>query len=176
MRKNSFIAFMLIVVMLLVGCQQVTPIQEGMESLEKGDYKAAETSFQAAIDQNVLPGEAYRGIGICKWEQQDYAGVKDALEKALSNGADKTGTLYNMLGSSCMQLEKYTYAINYFNLGLSFDDCSEEVKKEMQYNMIVCYEKTGQWENAASKAKAYLASYPDDERVAKEVEFFETQE
>ena len=49
------------------------------------------------------------------------------------------------------------------------------MKKEMEYNVIVSYEKMQNWEKAKSKLNEYLEKYPDDETAKKEVEFLETR-
>ena len=84
-------------------------------------------------------GDAYRGIGIAKWEQEDFEGARDAFESALENNAQKTGTIYNFIGICELKLEDPDSAINYFRLGLGQEDISEELKQEMQYNVIVAY-------------------------------------
>ena len=66
-------------------------------------------------------------------------------------------------------------AINYYRLGVVHEDSSEELKKEMNFNMIVAYEQMKDWESAKAKLKEYLAEYPDDEAAKKELEFLETR-
>ena len=120
-------------------------------------------------------GDAYRGIGIAKWEQEDFEGARDAFESALENNAQKTGTIYNFIGICELKLEDPDSAINYFRLGLGQEDISEELKQEMQYNVIVAYEQAEDWESAKVKLKEYLNDYPDDQNAQKELEFLETR-
>ena len=51
-------------------------------------------------------GEAYRGLGLCYWEQKKYEKAEKALEKALKNGTEETATLYNILGICDLELDK----------------------------------------------------------------------
>ena len=53
----------------LTGCVK-NPSEKGVEYLEDGKYKEAIEQFQDAIDSEVNIGDAYRGIGIAKWEQK----------------------------------------------------------------------------------------------------------
>ena len=158
----------------LTGCVK-NPSEKGVEYLEDGKYKEAIEQFQDAIDSEVNAGDAYRGIGIAKWEQEDYEGAKEAFQNALDNGAKKTGTIYNFMGNCDMKLSRPESALNYFRLGIGQEDSSEELKKEMHFNMIVAYEQMKDWESAKAKLKEYLAEYPDDEAAKKELEFLETR-
>ena len=49
------------------------------------------------------------------------------------------------------------------------------MKQEIQFNVIVCYEKLEDWDNAKAKLEDYVAAYPDDEKAAKEAEFLKTR-
>ena len=158
----------------LTGCVK-NPSEKGVEYLEDGKYKEAIEQFQDAIDSEVNAGDAYRGIGIAKWEQEDYEGAKEAFQNALDNGSKKTGTIYNFMGNCDMKLSRPESALNYFRLGIGQEDSSEELKKEMHFNMIVAYEQMKDWESAKAKLKEYLAEYPDDEAAKKELEFLETR-
>ncbi len=39
--------------------------------------------------------------------------------------------------------------------------------QEMEYNVIVCYEKQADWENAKSAMKQYQEDFPEDDSVSK---------
>lgn len=74
-----------------------------------------------------------------------------------------------------MQLGNYKMAANYYRLGMKMEDCTEEMLQEMRFNEIAALEKMGDLENAKLKLSEYVAAYPDDEKAAKEAEFFETR-
>ena len=166
-RHVSFIAIFMLLCLALTGCGSKA-IEEGTTYLEDGNYKKAVTKFKEAVDKGQDTGEAYRGIGMAKWELGEYEAALSAFQSALDNGAEKTAALYNFLGSCELKL-------NYYNLGQECDDASKELMQEMKYNEIVAYEKLGKWENARTKLKEYVKDYPDDERGTKEAEFLETQ-
>ena len=133
----------------LAGCSG-NPYKEGVSQLESKKYKQAEASFKEAVKQDKNTADAYRGIGIACWEQKEYKAALKAFKNAV-----KAGT--------------------YYEKGLAASGSSDELKKEMEYNVIVSYEKMQNWEKAKSKLNEYLEKYPDDETAKKEVEFLETR-
>lgn len=97
-------------------------IPKGVEYLEDGKYDQAIEQFEQAVDKKKNVGDAYRGIGIAKWEKKDYKGARKAFKKALENDAEKTGTIYNMIGNCDLKLGEAKEALNYYNLGLAQED------------------------------------------------------
>lgn len=170
--KGSFAAAVLAAVM-LTGC--ANPAEKGTEYLNEGQYEEAAAEFQKAVDDNKNAGDAYRGIGIAKWELEDYEGAKEAFLSALENGAEKTGTIYNFIGCCDLKLKDSSSALNYFNLGIDLEGNSEELNQEMRFNAIAAYEQIGDWESAKVKLAEYLEDYPDDEAAQKEMEFLNTR-
>lgn len=110
----------------------------------------------------------------CKWERR-YKGARKAFKKALENDAEKTGTIYNMIGNCDLKLGEAKEALNYYNLGLAQEDSGKKMKKEMQYNIIVAYEQMEDWESAKVKLEEYLENYPNDKSAKKEAEFLKTR-
>lgn len=159
--------------LLLTACGN--PSKKGVEYLEKGEYEQAIDQFEQAVEKNKNVGDAYRGIGIAKWEQKDYKGARNAFKKALDNDAEKTGTIYNLIGNCDLKLGKAKEALNYYNLGLAQENVSKKMKKEMKYNIIVAYEKMEDWDSAEVKLEEYLKSYPNDKAAKKEAKFLKTR-
>ena len=149
------------------------------------NYKEAVTAFQKAVDEGKKTAEAYRGLGMAYYEQEDYASAKDAIKKALAAGGEKNQVIYNLLGICGMKLNDYNYALEQFNQGISLSQNSgtsmenaesfSEVLQEMRFNQIVCYEKLGDWENAKTKIAEYIQVYPDDADAQREAKFLETR-
>ena len=159
--------------LLLTACGN--PSKKGVEYLEEGKYDQAIEQFDQAVEKKKNVGDAYRGIGIAKWEKKDYKGARSALKKALENDAEKTGTIYNLIGNCDLKLGKAKEALNYYNLGLEQGDAGKKMKKEMKYNIIVAYEQMEDWESAEVKLEEYLKSYPNDKSAKKEAEFLKTR-
>ena len=51
--------------------------------------------------------------------------AREAFKNALENGAKKTGTLYNFIGTCELRLGNPESALNYYNLGLASEDISK---------------------------------------------------
>ena len=173
MKIKAVIAAVVLAALSLTGCS--APSEKGLEYLQEEEYDKAIEEFQKAVDKDDNPGDAYRGIGIAKWEQEDYEGALEAFKSALENGAEKTGTLYNFIGCCALRVGDAAAALNYFNLGISQEDISEELLQEMKFNGVSAYEQMEDWESAMSKLQEYLQEYPDDEKAQKEMTFLETR-
>lgn len=158
----------------LTGCGSKT-LEEGVSLLESGEYEKAAKKFKEAAAKKSDAGEAYRGLGIAKWELDEYEASLKAFQKALKNGAEKTAEIYNLMGSCELKLDDPKAALDDFSLGMECEDVDDALMQEMKYNEIAAYEQAGQWENARTKLKKYVKAYPDDERAKKEAEFLETQ-
>ena len=158
---------------MLAGCANV--MEEGSDLLKEKNYTQAQEKFQKSIEKGKDLAEAYRGLGLCYWEQEEYEKAKDAFGKALDNGAVKTATIYNLLGLCELKLEHPEKAVYYFEEGQKLPDGETELLQEMAFNLIVSYEKAGDYVTAREKLETYVSTYPDDERAEKELEFLNTQ-
>ncbi len=123
--------------LLLTACGN--PSEKGVEYLEKGEYDQAVEQFEQAIEKNKNTGDAWRGIGIAK-SNKKIIKEQGMHSGSFDNNAEKTGTIYNLIGNCDLKLGKAKEALNYYNLGLEQDDVSKKMKKEMKYNIIVAYE------------------------------------
>ena len=65
-------------------------VKKGTKYLEEKDYKNAEVEFQDAVDKKKNLGEAYRGLGLCYWEQKKYEKGREGVGKSIEewNGRD----------------------------------------------------------------------------------------
>ncbi len=173
-RKKRLVAGILAVLCLtFAGC--TSAVQKGTDYLQEKQYEKAEEEFQKAVDKNKNAGEAYRGLGLCYWEQEDYEKAQTAFGKALDNGSEETATIYNMLGICALKLNHPEKAVYYFENGQNLKGSGQELAKEMAFNLVVAYEKTGDYQTAKEKLAVYLQANPDDEKALKEQEFLDTQ-
>lgn len=174
MKKLRGIVMILLVSIMLTGCIG-NPYKTGIKSLEDGEYSKAAESFEEAIAEEKNLADAYRGLGISLWEEKDYEGACAAFEKALLNGSKETATIFSLMGNCSMRTENYEKAIEYYEMALSMDDISEELLKEVEYNMVAAYEYAGNVEMAKEACAAYIEKYPDDEAMVREAGFLETR-
>lgn len=174
MKKLHLYISVFFMAIMLTGCI-VNPYKSGMEALEGGQYEEAAKQFKEAVKKEQNKADSYRGLGIALWETKDYKGAKEALENALEEGSEKTGTIYNLLGS-CELLEgNMEEAIAYFEEGLKAEGNDDELTQAMRYNCIFAYEKLGDMETAKNLLTEYVADYPEDEEALKEAQFLETR-
>lgn len=168
-------AVLIVIAAVVPWVNRAKPLEEGVEFLSQGQYEQAEEKFNEAIKKEKNLGEAYRGLGMALWEQEDYEGARDAFLNALENDAEETATIYNFLGNCESDLGDWESALDYYAKGIASEDCSDEMMQEMMFNEIAAYEKMGDYETAKEKLREYTEKYPDDENAAKEAEFLETR-
>ena len=190
--KIKYLVLSLASVCLLTACSK-NLIKEGTEQLEQGDYEKAVTAFEQAAEDAEKEGdrapEAYRGIGMACYAQEDYEGTRQNLQKALDEGGLETPVIYNLIGVSSMKLEDYDGALAAFSKGIELPESGtvsrgtkqeteadySEVIREMKFNRVVCFEKKLDWENAKAAMAEYASQYPDDAEAQKEAEFLSTR-
>ena len=114
-------------------------------------------------------------MGIAQYELEDYEEAIDSFENALKNEAEKTATIYSLMGASSLRLKEYESALDFYAKALKMEDCTEELKQEILFNEIAIYQELGDWEVLKEKVKAYKENYPEDHRMDKTAEFLETR-
>ncbi len=172
MKKIRWILLIAIASMLL-GC--ASNIKTGITYLEEKNYEEAIECFEKDIAEKKNLGEAYRGLGIAKYELGEYEAAVDAFKNALENKTEATATIYSLMAASYLQMEDYESALDYYNKALEMKDCKEEMKKEILYNEIAIYQELGVWDTLKEKVAEYVESYPEDDRMEKTLEFLETR-
>lgn len=180
-------------------------VKSAMEQLQAGDYDGAAEKLEQAIareeelqengEENVTAEgvpyvtEAYRGLGMVCFEQENYEQARTCLQQAVDLGAEPTPALYNMIGISAMHLGDYDSALSAFAAGValpaegSYQDEDGETQsvdysgviQEMRFNRIVCFEKKLDWSSAKAEIESYTADYPEDADAQKEAEFLSTR-
>ncbi len=158
---------------LLVGCK--SNINDGLELLEAKKYEEAIACFEKDIAEEKNLDEAYRGIGVAKFELGEYELSAEAFENALKNEAEVNATIYVLMGASYLKLDNYEQALDNYAKALKQEDCSAEMKQEILFNEIAIYQEIGDWDTVKEKVESYVESYPDDDRLDKTVEFLESR-
>lgn len=173
MMKKIRLTLLILMAGLLIGCANY--MKDGLELLQAGNYEEAIVSFQKEIAEEKNLDEAYRGVGIAYFELEDYSAAAEAFENALANGAEETASIYQMLGVSYLQLDEYEKTLENYEKALRMEDCTEEMRQEILFNEIAIYQIKSDWDTLKEKVSAYVAAYPDDERMDKTAEFLETR-
>lgn len=171
--RKWILAIVVAGVFVLSGC--ANNIKSGVESLEAGNYEEARTYFQQDIDKEKNLDEAYRGLGIVCFELEEYGDAILAFERAIKNETEESAVLYSMMGACYMETAEYEKALDVYTKALSMEDISDDIKQEVQYNLIAVYENMADWDAAKEQMDAYKKAYPDDERTEKEADFLETR-
>lgn len=184
--KKGFLC-MLLAVCLLTGCKEkVNYIEQGSTQLEEQKYEDAVDSFQKSLEVGEDAAEAYRGLGMAYYEQQNYEAAREAFQNVIAHEGDVTPVLYSFIGACALKLDDAKGALDAYEKGLELaaklqEDSKEDAPdysaavQEMRFNEILCYEKQSDWETARSKAEAYIEEYPDDEEAQKEAQFLRTR-
>lgn len=171
--KKWMIAAVLAGTLLFTGCSN--HIADGVEALETEDYEKAKTCFEQEIAKKKHLDEAYRGLGIAYFEMEEYEEAVENFQLALDNKTEETAILYSMMGACYMENDDDEKALDVYTKALSMKELTEELKQEIQYNLIAVYENMADWEGAKKQMEDYRKAYPDDERVQKEAQFLETR-
>lgn len=167
--------WMLLVVatMLVVGCG--ANVNNGIELLEEENYEEAIKCFEKDIEKGKNLAEAYRGLGLAKYELGEYEEAVEALENASKNKTEKNATFYSLMADSYMQVGEYERALAYYSKAAMREEITPELKQENAFNEIAIYQELGEWDIVKEKAEAYVKAYPDDDRMDKTMEFLETR-
>ena len=171
--KKWMMAVVLAGIFILTGC--TSNVKDGVASLEAGNYEKAKALFEQEIEREKNLDEAYRGLGISCFELEEYEKALEAFELALENESEETATLFSMMGACYMETEEYEKALDVYTKALSMKDITDDIKQEVQYNLIAVYENMADWDAAKKQMKDYQKAYPDDERIEKEADFLETR-
>lgn len=162
-----------ILLLVLTGCS--ANIKNGVTLLQEGKYEEAVKVFEKDIQKERNLDEAYRGYGIACFELENYEEAVQAFELALKHETQETATLFSFLGASYLEIGEYEKALDAYERALACKDMSEELQQEVQFNLIVVYERMANWDAAKKQMDKYRKTYPDDIRVEKEAEFLETR-
>ena len=162
-----------VAVLLLCGCSG--NMKEGKAFLEEGKYVEAKEAFKKEIEEEKHLKDAYYGFGIACFELEEYEEAVESFEKAILFGAKEDAVFHSFLGASYMETERYEKAIHEYQEALADENITEELKQEARYNLIIAYEKSGDWDNAKKELKGYTKDYPEDTRIKRDADFLETR-
>ena len=135
--------WMLLVVatLLVVGCG--ANVNNGIELLEEENYEEAIKCFEKDIEKGKNLAEAYRGLGLAKYELGEYEEAVEALENASKNKTEKNATFYSLMADSYMQVGEYERALAYYSKAAMREEITPELKQENAFNEIAIYQELG---------------------------------
>ena len=169
-------------------------INEASEQLAVGNLDLALENFRQAIQVEEELPLAWRGIGMIHFRQNEFPQAREALEKALELGGERTFIIYNMLGVTAMRASEFQDAIYFYDAGIALFDAeleeagktiedlsmetegtNIEVIQSMMTNRILAHQRLANWDVARDLARLYLEIFPDDARIQREYEFLRTR-
>ena len=100
--------------------------------------------------------------------QQAYA-----VYESYAQSNKKDGNAQYKLGLILMETNDYKGALEYFQKALKSGSIEDETV--IQKNQMICYEKMQDYKNALQIAKSYVAKYPEDLEMKKELLFLSTR-
>lgn len=173
--KRTKIVVLILAGCILTGCIGKKNLKDGIAFLEEKKYEEAVTAFQKEIEKEKNMDEAYRGMGMAYYEMQEYEHALESFQEALKQEAEATGTLYHLMAQCHVQMENYEAALQAFQKALEMKGLSEEVRQEIEFNIVVMYERLGDWTQAREAVLKYIEKYPEDAKAAKEAEFLKSR-
>ena len=214
-RMGLIIITSLLVFALVLGCNQEGPLadeeveevveeasymEKASEQLDIGNLELALVYFeQAILYEEELP-RAWRGVGMIKFNQNQFAEARTALETALELGGEESAIIYNMLGVAAMRTSDFEAAIDFFDTGIVWfdvalrragvslgqlvqenntslqdDGLSVQLIQSMMANRILAHQSLANWEEARELARDYLEVFPEDTVMQREYEFLQTR-
>lgn len=160
--------------------------------------------LESALKVKTSSAEDYAGLGYVYFLKEDYANAEKYLQQAVDEKYDKAllelGQVYaaqgktdeakasfesymekypedasalKQLGEIAMSAEDYDGAATYF--GKALDVAEKSDRQNIQRNLVMAYERAGDFDKALETANGYVSEFPDDEAMQKEYEFLRTR-
>lgn len=143
---------------------------KGRIYLMLSDYENAETELKTALDKKSVEANLY----LAKlYEAQDDAETAASYYETYLDSGDADSEVMYALGMAEMSQKNYQGAIEYFQSGLAMEEVTNE--QELLQNLVIAYEKSGDFSSAKTTMEQYLEDYPDDEDAQREYIFLCTR-
>lgn len=132
----------------------------------------AVASLEQLIQEN--EPEAYFYLAKISYAEEDLEQVSSYLNSYVSmEKAEHKAEAYEMLGRCAMLNDDYDTALTWFETGVACNDAkwSQTLRKDQ----IAVYEHLADFDTAYTMATEYLADFPDDQEIIRELQFIETR-
>ena len=136
-----------------------------------GDYETALAELNKGFTNGFT--EAYYYIGEIYRHNKDYPNAIYYYENYIKSGSINSPNVYNQIASCLMKNGNSEDAIEYLELGLSYNQA--DTLQILKKNEIIAYENLGKYDLAKEKLTDYLKNYPDDDKALREVTFVDTR-
>lgn len=135
-----------------------------------GDYDKAQDELETAMEKKSATAPLYMGqLYEIRGEDEKAAQL---YESYVENNQEDPVAL-NSLGSMEMEKENYAKAIEYFSMALELEKPANE--QTLRRNLILAYERSGDFTAAKEAMASYVEDYPMDEAAARENLFLMTR-
>ncbi len=145
-------------------------MQKGRISFLLGDTQNAVSLLTEAVEEdyteaNFYLAEVYEALGD---KEQADACFQAYLDSGIADSVDLCE-----MGKRQMENGDYAHAITYFSTGLEMEEVPN--RQALMKNMVIAYEKSGDFASARKELESYLELYPSDEDAQREQTFLETR-
>ena len=141
-------------------------LNRGRIYLLQGQLDAAESALLKARDQNLESAGAY--LALVREARGDHEGAMDALNR-YKESESRTSADDLLIAETEMQMGDDEAALEAYTLGLSRETVSDAMS--LRRGAIVAYEHLGRFGEAYQWARDYVADYPQDVQMARELQF-----
>lgn len=145
-------------------------MQKGRICYLLGDYTQAEELLVKAVEGGMAEGNYY--LTEVYEAQGDPASANASFQTYLESGLADSDDLYS-IGMLKLQSKDYDKAIRCFEDALDMDEVSNE--QSILRNLIIAYEKNGDFTSAKEWMEIYAEEYPEDDSMKDEQIFLETR-
>lgn len=142
-----------------------------------GDYSSAESNLEQSLKDGC--DEALYYLGEVKMADSDYKESISKFDEYINKVGETNinGTnipqAYNQIAGCYIMLGDYENAESYIEKGTALGTTT--AGRMLGRNKVILYEKTSQYKKAKKAAKKYLAEFPSDEDMKKELSFINTR-
>ena len=136
------------------------------------DKTNAAKFFEQAARKGSIDAAYYQGMLLMS--DSDYTAAADKFKTYIDTCTPvNIPEVYNQIAGCKIELEQYDEAQEYLDKGISLGTTSAE--KMLRKNQVILYERTKKYKLAKNAAKEYLASFPDDLDMKKELTFINSR-
>ncbi len=145
---------------------------KGRIQLILGNQEEAVSLLETAVDQGYVEANFY--LATVYRNQGDETTAQSYLDAYLSSEEVDAVALYNA-GIVEMTAEDYASAIVFFDAVRKQGEAEGVNMQATLKNLVVAYEKLGDFKNAKAILEDYVKTYPEDDEANRELTFLETR-